>query len=163
MWWASQVVNETTMTEIEISIPITEWSLRYLDAIFKMQFWILFLLVSSTPLKSMPSDEWDLTDDELTLVQVMAWCRQATSHYMRLCWANSVLLSLAHDELILHSFKLQLRFHSEFVSRENPTLRKHLYIQCLKMHASPAMSMLAVMRQRNAALGTKVIFWSTWL
>ena len=28
----------------------------------------------------------DLTDDKSTLVQVMAWCRQATSHYLRQCW-----------------------------------------------------------------------------
>ena len=31
----------------------------------------------------------DLTDDESTLVQVMAWCRQATSHYLNQCWPRS--------------------------------------------------------------------------
>ena len=30
------------------------------------------------------------TDDKLTLVQVMAWCRQATSHYLRQCWPWSM-------------------------------------------------------------------------
>ena len=28
----------------------------------------------------------DLTDDKSTLVQVMAWCCQATSHYLSQCW-----------------------------------------------------------------------------
>ena len=28
----------------------------------------------------------DFTDDTSTLVQVMAWCRQATRHYMSQCW-----------------------------------------------------------------------------
>ena len=28
----------------------------------------------------------DFTDDQSTLVQVMAWCRQATSHYLSHCW-----------------------------------------------------------------------------
>ena len=28
----------------------------------------------------------DLTDDKSTLVQVRAWCRQATSHYLSQCW-----------------------------------------------------------------------------
>ena len=28
----------------------------------------------------------ELTDDKSTLVQVMAWCRQATSHYLSQCW-----------------------------------------------------------------------------
>ena len=32
----------------------------------------------------------DFTDDQSTLVQVMAWCRQATSHYMNQCWPRSI-------------------------------------------------------------------------
>ena len=28
----------------------------------------------------------DLTGDKSTLVQVMAWCRQAASHYLNQCW-----------------------------------------------------------------------------
>ena len=28
----------------------------------------------------------DLSDDKSALVQVMAWCRQATSHYLNQCW-----------------------------------------------------------------------------
>ena len=32
----------------------------------------------------------DLTDDKSTLVQVMAWCRKATSHYLSLCWPRSL-------------------------------------------------------------------------
>ena len=30
----------------------------------------------------------DFTDDQSTLVQVMAWCRQATSHYLSQCWPS---------------------------------------------------------------------------
>ena len=37
--------------------------------------------------------------DKSTLVQVMAWCHQATSHYRRQCWPRS-LVSLGHNELI---------------------------------------------------------------
>ena len=32
----------------------------------------------------------DLTGDELTLVQVMAWCRQVTSHFPRQCRPRSI-------------------------------------------------------------------------
>ena len=32
-----------------------------------------------------------LTDHESTLVQVMAWCRQATSHYLSQGWPRSLL------------------------------------------------------------------------
>ena len=31
----------------------------------------------------------DFTDDQSTLVQVMAWCRQAISHYLNQCWPRS--------------------------------------------------------------------------
>ena len=31
----------------------------------------------------------NLTDEKLTLVQVIAWCRQATSHYLNQCWPRS--------------------------------------------------------------------------
>ena len=34
----------------------------------------------------------DLTDDKSTLVQVVAWCRQATSHYLSQCWPSSMSL-----------------------------------------------------------------------
>ena len=30
----------------------------------------------------------DFTDDQSTLVQVMAWCRQAPSHYLSQCWPS---------------------------------------------------------------------------
>ena len=33
----------------------------------------------------------DLADDQSTLVQVMAWCRQAASHYLSQCWPRSML------------------------------------------------------------------------
>ena len=38
-------------------------------------------------LKWMPMD---LTDGKSTLVQVMAWCHQATSHYLSQCWPKSL-------------------------------------------------------------------------
>ena len=54
--------------------------------------WVIFMLISVI-------DDWffsceiairfmylDLTDDKSTLVQVMAWCHQATSHYLSQCW-----------------------------------------------------------------------------
>ena len=32
----------------------------------------------------------DFSDDKSTLVQVMAWCCQATSHYLNQCWPRSL-------------------------------------------------------------------------
>ena len=38
------------------------------------------------------SRQWDggISDDKSTLIQVMAWCRQATSHYLNQCWPGSL-------------------------------------------------------------------------
>ena len=33
----------------------------------------------------------DFTDDQSTLVQIMAWCHQAKSHYLSQCWPRSLL------------------------------------------------------------------------
>ena len=44
----------------------------------------------------------DLTDDKSTLVLVMAWCRQATSHYLSQCWPrylSPLMASLGPNEL----------------------------------------------------------------
>ena len=47
----------------------------------------------------------DLSDDKSTLVQVMGWCRQATSHNLNQCWPRSLvdpcrhMASLGHNDL----------------------------------------------------------------
>ena len=47
----------------------------------------IFTSFKDKALRWMPRD---LIDDKSTLVQVMAWCRQATSHYLSLCWPSSM-------------------------------------------------------------------------
>ena len=52
--------------------------------IFKLIFWLI-AMISQAKLPSL-----DLSDDKSTLVQVMAWCCQATSHYLNQCWPRSL-------------------------------------------------------------------------
>ena len=63
-----------------------EWNFSYL--IFKIisvnDGWVISCKLA---LKWM---SLDLTDDKSTLVQVMAWCRQATSHYLNQSWPRSL-------------------------------------------------------------------------
>ena len=47
----------------------------------------IFTLSNNNALGWMP---WDLTDDKSPLVQVMAWCHQATSHYLNQCFPRSL-------------------------------------------------------------------------
>ena len=54
--------------------------------------WVIFKLISVTDgwgISCKIALRWiplDLTNDKSTLVQVMAWCHHATSHYLSQCW-----------------------------------------------------------------------------
>ena len=65
-----------------------EWNFRYV--IFK---WIL--VIDGWGISCEIAPIWmslDFTDDQSTLVQVMAWCQQTTSHYLSQCWPRSLSL-----------------------------------------------------------------------
>ena len=47
----------------------------------------------------------DLTDDKSTLVMIMAWCSQATSHYLNQCWPRSMLPYGITKPWWVHSFR----------------------------------------------------------
>ena len=62
---------------------------HFKTAIFNLVLLIGFLRSSND--NALRWKPWDLTDDKSTLVQVMAWCRQAASHYLSQCWPSSML------------------------------------------------------------------------
>ena len=63
---------------------------HFKTAIFNLVLLIgIFTSSKDNALRWMPRD---LTDDKSTLVQVMAWCHQVTSHYLSQCWPRSVSL-----------------------------------------------------------------------
>ena len=74
-------------------MKLTHWPLGDLNAILKNVIFNLVLLIGifrsshDNALSWMPQD---LADDKSTLVQVMAWCHQATSHYLSQCWLSSL-------------------------------------------------------------------------
>ena len=61
---------------------------HFKTAIFNLVSLIgIFTSSNDNALRWMP---WDLTDDESTLVQVMAWCHQASRHYLSQCTPSSM-------------------------------------------------------------------------
>ena len=89
------------------------------NVFFKLISWIDTLSNScETALRSMPQNP---SDDKSTLVQVMAWCRQAASHYLSQCcprslspygvtrpqWVNSLFLSgsKCHSKNIVYKYE----------------------------------------------------------
>ena len=69
---------------------LTHWPLGDLkNVIFNLALLIgIFKSSYDDVLRWMPQD---LSDDKSTLVQVMAWCHQATSHYLNQCWPRSLM------------------------------------------------------------------------
>ena len=63
-----------------------EWNFRYviLKQILLIDDWIICCEIAQIWMSL------DFTDDQSILVQVMAWCRQATSHYLSQCWPRSL-------------------------------------------------------------------------
>ena len=71
----------------------THWLLGDLDAILKMQLYhFVFLIGIFRSYNALRCMTHDLTDEKSTLVQVMAWCHQATNHYLNQCWPRSMML-----------------------------------------------------------------------
>ena len=75
-----------------LSLPQCVNSSEARDGIFQLIWWIPCLLMP-WPLKSPEHQQtwyWLCGTDKSTLVQLMAWCSQAMSHYLNQCWPWSL-------------------------------------------------------------------------
>ena len=86
--------NESTLVQVMATNHYT-WSdveqdpRRHITSLCYIAYWPLgdLIEISANFLQWVPLD---LTNDKSTLVLVMAWCRQTTSHYLSQCWPRSV-------------------------------------------------------------------------
>ena len=72
---------------------LTHWPLGDFNLIYVGNFQAYFKVNGGWGISFEIALRWmplDLTDDKSTLVQVMAWCRQATSHYLSQRWPRSM-------------------------------------------------------------------------
>ena len=79
--------------------------------IFKLISWIDTLSASrKTVVRWMPQNS---ADDKSTLVQVMAWCHQATSHYLSQCWPRSLSpYGVTRPQWVNQSWLIEAQWHS---------------------------------------------------
>ena len=92
MPWCGSAARISTVTKILLtlnSLNPGEFELNFRYVIFKRISVIDGLNISCEIALIWTS--LDFTDDQSTLVQVMAWCRQAPSHYLSQCWPRSLL------------------------------------------------------------------------
>ena len=79
------------------AIGVRSWMINYISYFNSLAHWhVIFkqiLVIDGWDISCEIALIWispDFTDDQSTLVQVMAWCRQATSHYLSQCWPRSL-------------------------------------------------------------------------
>ena len=101
-----------------------EWNFRYL----------IFQIISVIDGWGIPCElalRWmslDLSDDKSTLVQVMAWCRQATSHYLSQCWPRSLPPYGVTRPQFFHILKPTVQLvHSKSSVQHYSSIRKRTY------------------------------------
>ena len=85
--WRFDIFLVVSMNKTINSLAPGRSSRDFEDVIFNLALLIdIFKSSYDNVLRWMP---YNLTGDKSTLVQVMAWCRQATSHYLNQCWLRS--------------------------------------------------------------------------
>ena len=80
-------------TDIYIYLTRPSFSLRNFNKILDRKFSKGILVIDDWGISCEIALIWmslDFTDNQSTLVQVMAWCHQATSHYLSQCWPRSL-------------------------------------------------------------------------
>ena len=93
---------------------LTHWPLGDFNKVLEKIIFKLILVTDGCDISSEIALRWTSRDlsDKSTLVQVMTWCRQATSHYLSQCWARSLchMASLGPNELRLAHTSRACRF-----------------------------------------------------
>ena len=124
--WESYFLNKMGVT-LESVLPLNSLAPGRFEQNFR---YVIFKLISVTDGWGISCEivfRWmplDLTNDKSALVQVMAWCRQATSHYWSQCWPRFMLPCGASrpqwvNSLALGKFNCNLksviRYHEHFL------------------------------------------------
>ena len=79
-WWLNELMINS------LAPGKFEWIFRFviIQGILVIDGWAIFCEIALIWMSV------DFTDDQSTLVQVMAWCRRATSHYLSQCWPRTL-------------------------------------------------------------------------
>ena len=89
-----RISDEFVFISIQLSrVDLTHWPLGNFHEILGYLSFQTISVIDGWVISCELALRWmslDLTDDKSTLVQVMAWCRQATSHYLSQCWPSSM-------------------------------------------------------------------------
>ena len=86
------IIMEAQLQLLQLGLVLTHWHLVDFNKVLVKWFSKFILAIDGWDISHEISSRWmslDLTDKSI-LVQVMTWCRQATSHYLSQCWPRSL-------------------------------------------------------------------------
>ena len=106
---------------------LTHWPLGDFNRISEKKIKLILATDWWLSQAKLPSDEHHWTLVMSPLVQVMAWCHQATSHYLKQCWPRSLL---PYGVTRPQSFKFGSSFHRVWTLL-GTVLRLNLWIKYL--------------------------------
>ena len=110
---------------------LNHWPLGNINVILKNIIFNLNLLIGIFKSSYDNVIRWmlqDLTDDKSTLVQVMAWCHQATNHYLSQCWPRSPMpYGITRPQWVNYSCILKSEILCETASRSQSIIMIWLY------------------------------------
>ena len=106
------------LTRLYLSLVSGRSGCDFKNSIFNL---VLLAGIFTSCVKAFRSMLHDFTDNKSTSVQVMAWCRQATSHYPRQSWSSSMSSHMASQWTLCHFIKYLKYTNSLLFSTHGPT------------------------------------------
>ena len=99
---AGCILCESVMMELRTMLSNNQTEVKLVNALdpgrfernFRKVIFKLIIVSDSWGISCEIALRWmslNLTDDKSTLVLVMAWCHQATSHYLNQCWPRPIM------------------------------------------------------------------------
>ena len=93
-YYAYYILQYVVKTNLSLYLRLTHWPLGKFKWNFRWSIFKIILAVYGWFISyemALKAISLDLADDKSALVQVMYWCRRATSHYLSQHWPNSML------------------------------------------------------------------------
>ena len=93
MWTLTKVWRHIQISSYSFWLSVNSLAPGRFQANFRKITFQLILVIDDWSISCKIVFKWmpmDLAGVKSTLVQVMAWCRQATSHYLSQCWPRSL-------------------------------------------------------------------------
>ena len=111
------------LTSLYLSLVSGRSGCDFENSIFNL---VLLAGIFTSCVNALRSMLHDFTDNKSTSVQVMAWCRQATSHYPRQSWSSSMSSHMVSQWTLCHFIKYLTYTNSLLFSTHGPTKENNI-------------------------------------